>query len=493
MSTSEIVLLVSVGVPLLALALGAVWCWRRALGRLAAAQTRTALLVADAKETRAQQEAQTEALTHQVAQRTRKLQEQQQLLNKAVPLVKRLRAERDGYRAEVERLTKIGLREEEISARLEAVTDDAATLAEQLQEQSERAAAAEARADQLVAQIEQVLAQDERVWERPVTGAAFQPLQRRRVPIIAVLNLKGGVGKTTITANLAGYLAAQGRRVLTIDADYQRNLSMMLVPSQERRLLHQAQRTLQHFLKGSDHSLPRLLQVAHAASDFPDLNIVTNSDAQGRLARNGAVLEDIGLEEVEMRLMAEWLFRPDRADLRLLLREPLHALSAEDGYECVLIDCPPRLSTACINALAAADFVLIPVLPDATSAWGVPNLLRTLRRLRERGVVPDLQILGVLPNCVKLYRGAPIAQQRKLLKELPTLCRAGWGEDVYLFETAIREMQAFPVAAGDATATDGPRRLAIEDDVVAALFSQLLQELDTRIEHESQRLATVPT
>src|SRR5215475_11601413 len=115
-----------------------------------------------------------------------------------------------------------------------------------------------------------------------------------------------------------------------------------------------------------------------------------------------------------MRLMARWMFDRGGADVRLFLRQALHDATLQArGYHSVLIDCPPRLSTACINALAASDFILVPVLLDATSARSVPNLLRTLARLHRETLFPHLNCLGVVANEVRFYGGTMIGQQRE--------------------------------------------------------------------------------
>ena len=86
---------------------------------------------------------------------------------------------------------------------------------------------------------------------RPVPP--FRPRADRRAVIISVLNLKGGVGKTTLTANLAATLATADRPALVIDLDYQRSLSMLLVDDRERLLLHRGGLTAQRFLAGESH------------------------------------------------------------------------------------------------------------------------------------------------------------------------------------------------------------------------------------------------
>src|SRR5262249_3841576 len=149
---------------------------------------------------------------------------------------------------------------------------------------------------------------------------------------------------------------------------------------------------------------------------------------------------DRGLEDVEMHLLAQWMLREHGPDDRLYLREALHDLPSKGGpwgYSYVLIDCPPRLSTACINALAASDFLLIPVLLDATSARSVPNLLRMVRRLRAPHLFPDLNVLGIVANRVQLRIGVPIRQAADVWNQLPAVCNMAWGEPVHYFNTMV--------------------------------------------------------
>ena len=107
------------------------------------------------------------------------------------------------------------------------------------------------KAKQLQAQLNGVTKQDGRVWRKPLPPNApvFVPLAKRKTLIISVLNLKGGVGKTTITANLAGYLGQTvGKRALMIDVDHQRSLSQLVLSTMDREAVAAAGRTVQHFL-----------------------------------------------------------------------------------------------------------------------------------------------------------------------------------------------------------------------------------------------------
>jgi cellulose biosynthesis protein BcsQ len=397
--------------------------------------------------------------------------------------------------------------EEQLHQRVESQTRDAETHTQQIcqltgERDRERARANQAQADaeelsakldQLDEQIEQIIKQDERVWERHVAGPSFQPLSGREVPIIAVLNLKGGVGKTTITANLGGLMAQQGKKVLAIDADYQRNLSMLLLSDTDRKLLHLERRTLQHFLKAPSCALHSLLGATSEVSGLPDYRVLANSDALN-LPQDAAApdLEDIGLEDVEMRLMAEWMFRQTGPDVRLRLREALHDLGLkEKGYRYVLIDCPPRLSTACINALGASDFFLIPVILDATSARSVPNLFRTLCQLRAAAIFPHLRCLGIVANGVTVRRGQPIGREAATWEKLPIVCKEAWGRDVHLFRTMVPRSGRIPEAAGPLFGPGERPCLALDDTDIHEVFTALLKEIKTRIDHESKHPTAV--
>jgi cellulose biosynthesis protein BcsQ len=85
----------------------------------------------------------------------------------------------------------------------------------------------------------------------------------------------------------------------------------------------------------------------------------------------------------ELNLTMQWLLRLGKRDTRFLLRKALHQKRVTNRFDIVLLDCPPLFNTCCVNALAASDYLLIPVLPSRKAAERVPLLLERLQRVLE--------------------------------------------------------------------------------------------------------------
>jgi len=378
---------------------------------------------------------------------------------------------------------RLGRQQDELS-RLTGQKADVEKDAEQLREDN---AVFNEKIQELQSHLNSLKDQDGRIWQRPIAApeSVFRPMSERGFPIISVLNLKGGVGKTTITAHLAGSLAQKGKRALMLDLDYQRSLSMMMVPSEQRKALHVERRCLQHFLAGAQHGPSQLLACTHQVSGMKSCSIVTNSE--GRAAWDWAD----SLEETEARLMAEWMVQPSAADIRLFLREALHAPEFTRRFDYVLCDCPPRLTTASINALAASDYVLIPVVLDALSARALPELLRFLSRMREN-LLPHLSILGVVANLVTLRNDELVRQEHDLWEKLPFGLASVWDSHIPFFKTKIPDKSLFGRAAG--SIDTGELKLALADVGVQKIFSQLVTEIEREIRSNARlHAATVPS
>lgn len=180
--------------------------------------------------------------------------------------------------------------------------------------------------------------------------------------VIAVCNQKGGVGKTTTAINTAAYLAALGKYVLLVDLDSQANATLGLGLGHEDN----EGANVYHVLV-SDQNPQRILKRTQLFG-FDVLPAAQN------LA--GATVELVSMDARESRL-----------------KRAIDAV--RHNYDYVLIDCPPSLGLLTINALAAAEKVMIPVQCEYFALEGLGQLLRTVELVRN-GLNHDLQVLGVV-------------------------------------------------------------------------------------------------
>lgn len=176
--------------------------------------------------------------------------------------------------------------------------------------------------------------------------------------IIAIVNQKGGVGKTTTAVNLTAALHAAGKKVLLCDLDPQANATSGLGVE-----------------KGETHSSYDALLDPASTRDC-----ITRTP-YGDLLRSGAALSGAGIELVSVEGREQ------------CLKRALDTVRAD--YEYLLIDCPPSLEMLTLNALVAADGILIPVQCEYYALEGLTDLMRTLRSVKAR-MNRSLQIFGLV-------------------------------------------------------------------------------------------------
>lgn len=237
------------------------------------------------------------------------------------------------------------------------------------------------------------------IWTTVPAHVVPQP----NIPVLSVGNLKGGVGKTTVVANLAMALVQANLRVLAIDLDFQASLSVALPPSV---MLRNEQ---------SDGGI----NVLHGGSyDMFHDDRVTERGV-GRFSQLRLVRTSLDLAEVEDKLFARFILGKDTNDHRFELASKLSDPRLREDFDLVLIDTPPRLTMASINALCASTHVLIPTSLTPMSLSGAVTFTKYLDKFRN-ALCPNLKVLSVLPTMTRgTLNAAEITTIENLRRALP--------------------------------------------------------------------------
>lgn len=217
--------------------------------------------------------------------------------------------------------------------------------------------------------------------------------------VIAIANQKGGTGKTTTTVNLGIGLARQGNKVLMLDADAQGNLTDSLGFTEPDNL---------------PISLATLLSKTMMEEPYmSDEGILHHTEGVDIIPGN------IELSAIEVSLV-------NTMSRETVLRTYINTV--KDKYDYVLIDCMPSLGMMTINALAAADSVIIPVQAHYLPAKGMTQLLQTIAKVR-RQINPKLVIDGVLLTMVD--------NRTNFAKDISFVLRRDYGDKLRIFKTEI--------------------------------------------------------
>lgn len=275
-------------------------------------------------------------------------------------------------------------------------------------------------------------------------------MMAKKATVMAVVNQKGGTGKTTTCENLGVGLAMEGKKVLIVDTDPQASLTISL------------------------------------GYPMPDELPVTLSDLMGKVMTEKVIEqgegilhheEGVDLVPANIELSGLEVSLVNTMSRETILRQYLDTV--KQNYDFILLDCMPSLGMLTVNALAAADTVLIPVQAQYLPAKGLEQLLQTISKVR-RQINPKLKIEGILLTMVD--------SRTNYAKDISNLIRENYGGKLKVYKTDIpRSVRAEEISAeGTSIFKHDPKGKVA--DAYRVLTKEVLSNAEKRRKHQIEQL-----
>lgn len=245
--------------------------------------------------------------------------------------------------------------------------------------------------------------------------------------VVSVINYKGGVGKTTVTANLAAQLAFDGYKVLTIDLDPQTNLTFSFIRPTDWEKNFAESKTIKK-------SFDKLL-----VGETFDINSLIYEPRRAKASLNGRgkleiICSHLGLINVDLELatlLGGANMRQSKQNFLKVHRRLADGIAGIDKskYDVILIDCPPNFNVVTKTAIVASDYILVPTRPDYLSTLGIDYLIRNVNELVQdyndyakegKDPTPDISpaTIGVLFNMIQERSKEPIQAQMTYIQQI---------------------------------------------------------------------------
>ena len=269
---------------------------------------------------------------------------------------------------------------------------------------------------------------------------------------VSVINFKGGVGKSTLALHLAAHLA-HAERVLLVDVDHQSSLSIVVMGGNHWEKAARRRRTCNMvFQSFCNRRVPMPGKKIIARNPFH-----TRSPQHDFYPMLDLVPAQFELDDTEIEMASTTIGSPMLSEWhkRTLLAEWLDAIDVSDNYDYVIFDCPPATKLVSQNAIAASDYVVIPVIPDAMSTRGVTHFrkliaekidgkleyLRSVSGVSDQEVpdsyTPTTQLAAIVPYMAK-YAGRAASGLTNIHTEQLAALRRTWDSDI--LGTVVRHM-----------------------------------------------------